>query len=110
MRNKKKKEQSPIGAAYLFVREPLNFPSSIMSWPEEIAGQLYGLLDNELIPVDAYAYTQDFYSEKIYRCLWLGEFVGIDFDNGKLSVWLDLFLQKPENREQANEFLSKKKN
>lgn len=108
MVSKAKKEKLPMGKAYLFSMNPTR-NALLFAAMVETNGQLYGLLDNDLVPIDAYAYTEDFYSDKLYHCLWVGEFVGIDFDNGELSVWLKSFLEKPENREYAKKFFPRLK-
>lgn len=66
--------------------------------------QLYGVLDGKLEPIFAYASKKDDYSTYLLECIGIGEFVWIEYDNGQLSIWLQSFLKKPENREQAKIF------
>lgn len=66
---RQKRENLPFGSVYLFVSNSTNNFYMFNDLVSQSEGQLYGLFNNELIPIDAYAYSKDFYSDKVLRCL-----------------------------------------
>ncbi len=63
----------------------------------EETGELYGLLNGKLIPIDAYDNRKNAYSHHIYECLGEGELIGRVFPDGVLSDDLKRFLKEPNH-------------
>lgn len=60
-------------------------------------GQLFALLEGNLIPIDRYDKNPNAYNKHIYECLGQWEVIGYQFPDGSFSSELSRFLKKKEN-------------
>lgn len=109
MGNKAKVKLEP-GQTYLFVaKRDTSSTISVFAMQPCTEWELYGLLNGKPTPIDGHSRKAESHNPELFECLGTGEFLGIQFNDGKLSVGLKNFLKKnPKHKKYFPQRKSKK--